>query len=102
MTGSKYFKIAFCFIDPFDLIPSGLVVLFASGTQIFWTIRELFHYDDSDVNIDHVAVYIWYIGAIVGAILGSYLVQRILKRTIYVSMHAFSLDTRSYNGCTTQ
>lgn len=60
----------------------GLVVLFACGTQIFWTIREIV---DKTFE-DHLSVYLFYVGAIIGAILGSILVPILLKRTLYVSI----------------
>lgn len=60
----------------------GLVLLFASGTQIYWTIHELLYNVDEE---RYTAVFIWYFGAILGSVLGAYLVQNLWKRTIYVS-----------------
>lgn len=71
----------------------GLVLLFATGTQIYWTIHELHAVDVIDSLTtekytfdDNLAkIFCWYIGAILGGLLGAILLPRILKRTIYVS-----------------
>lgn len=70
----------------------GLVLLFATGTQIYWTIHELHNVDvvaghSGNYTFDDnlVKIFCWYIGAILGGLLGAILLPRILKRTIYVS-----------------
>lgn len=65
----------------FPCISTGLILLFASGTQIYWTIQELLYNDEDD---DKTAILLWYFGAVVGGCIGARMVDKFLKSTIYV------------------
>lgn len=72
----------------------GLILLFASGTQIYWTIQELLYADDEN----DTAILLWYFGAVLGGIVAAKIVDRLLKSTIYVNIRSvqFKLSCNVY------
>lgn len=71
----------------------GLVLLFASGIQIYWSIFKLkYPYsssakkdpdEDDEIN-GLIKILCWYFGAILGSIVAVYLVAVLSKQKIYV------------------
>lgn len=72
----------------------GLVLLFASGIQVYWSAFKLEKQLEKPLLVDSTRetpnealfnIASWYGGVVVGSVLGIILVSLLLKRTIYVS-----------------
>lgn len=67
----------------------GILILFISGMHIAWGIWRTDFYGEwleetSDINFI-IIITSWYISSIFGYIIGSYLIQHLKKKKIYVS-----------------
>lgn len=82
------------------------MILFAGGIQIYWSAYKLekqlekplvnrSNITDATISSSHRALFhigSWYVGIIVGSLIGIALVSLLLKRTIYVSIHCLKME----------
>lgn len=79
---SKYLK---------AIVP-GLILLFGHGTHLIWALNQM-PYNPDDVRFDgnvytlrDIMILVYYIGGILGALIGAGLVSTFQKQIIYVSV----------------